>query len=35
MGFDGVYLDNIDVCIVVSELDLSWAKNLNLTKLMV
>ena len=35
MGFDGVYLDNIDACIVVSELDLSWAKNLNLTKLMV
>ncbi|RLE93010.1 MAG: hypothetical protein DRN04_08630 [Thermoprotei archaeon] len=35
MGFDGVYLDNIDARIVISELDLGWAKNLNLTKLMV
>lgn len=32
MGFDGVFLDNIDSCIVISELKPEWARNLNFNK---
>ena len=35
MGFNGVFFDNIDACVVVGEEGLEWAAGLNLTELMV
>jgi|GEM_PF-1341397 len=35
MGFDGIYLDNIDVCIILSESNPPWTRGLNLSELMI
>ncbi len=35
LDFDGVYFDNIDACVMVSENGLEWAASLNLSKLIV
>jgi len=35
MGFDGVFLDNVDVCIILNESKPTWINDLNITRLVI